>query len=77
LPDRQQADPDQGAQPVSTSDAERPAPPHRPTPTVDDLFGATEPVHSAEDLAHDGIFDDGEVEEFLADLYAMRRSDVA
>jgi hypothetical protein len=34
-------------------------------------------VRSAEDLAHDGVFDDGEVEEFLADLYAMRRSDVA
>jgi hypothetical protein len=29
------------------------------------------------DLARSGIFDDGEVEQFLADLYAMRRSDVA
>ena len=25
----------------------------------------------------DGIFDTGELEEFLADLYAMRRSDAA
>jgi hypothetical protein len=24
-----------------------------------------------------GIFDDGDVEEFIADLYAVRRSDVA
>jgi hypothetical protein len=32
-----------------------------------------------EDLGRDGIFDDGEVEveEFIAGLYAMRRSDVA
>ena len=46
-------------------------------PTVDDVFGASEPIQKAEDLAHDGIFDDGEVEQFLADLHAMRRSDVA
>jgi hypothetical protein len=46
-------------------------------PTVDELFGDSEPVRSAQDLAREGIFDDGEVEEFLADLYAMRRSDVA
>jgi hypothetical protein len=44
---------------------------------VDDLFDASEPVREAEDLAQDGVFDDGEVEQFLADLYAMRRSDVA
>jgi hypothetical protein len=34
-------------------------------------------MQKAEDLAHNGIFDEGEVEQFLADLYAMRRSDVA
>jgi hypothetical protein len=48
-----------------------------PTPSLDDIFGNSEPLRSAEDLAQDGIFDDGEVEEFIADLYAMRRSDVA
>ena len=59
---------------MTTSDSPRPA---RPTPpSVDDLFGASEPVHKAEDLARDGVFDEGEVEQFLADLYAMRRSDV-
>ena len=47
------------------------------TLTVDDIFGVSNPVQKAEDLAHSGIFDDGEVEQFLADLYAMRRSDVA
>ena len=44
--------------------------------TVDDRFDASEPIRSAEDLPRDGMFDEGEVEEFLADLYAMRRSDV-
>lgn len=44
---------------------------------MDELFGSSEPVHSADDLARDGVFDDGEVEEFLTDLYAMRRSEVA
>ena len=42
---------------------------------IDDIFGASEPVRTGEDLARDGIFDTGELEEFLADLYAMRRSD--
>ena len=46
-------------------------------PTVDDLFAASEQVTRAEDLGRSGVFDDDEVEEFLADLYAMRRSDVA
>lgn len=62
---------------MSTTGPERPGQPCRTTPTVDELFGATEPVQSAEDLARDGVFDDGEIEEFLADLYALRRSDVA
>jgi hypothetical protein len=44
---------------------------------VDDLFAASEPIRNAEDLARNGVFDDGEVEQFLTDLYAMRRSDVA
>jgi hypothetical protein len=42
---------------------------------IDDIFGASESVRTAEDLARDGVFGTGEVEEFLADLYAMRRSD--
>ena len=48
-----------------------------PTPSLDDIFGSSEPLRSADDLARDGIFDEGEVDEFIADLYAMRRSDVA
>lgn len=61
---------------MSTTDAGWPSSPRGSTPTVDDLFGAFEPVRLAPDLARDGVFDDGEVEEFLADL-SVRRSDVA
>jgi len=45
--------------------------------SADALFQDSVPVQSAEDLAMDGVFDDGEVEEFLADLAAMRRADLA
>jgi len=45
--------------------------------SADDLFQGSAPVRSAEDLAADGVFDDGELEEFLADLAAMRRADLA
>jgi hypothetical protein len=62
---------------VSTTDPQQPATKRPPIPSLDDIFGDSEPLRSAEDLAQDGIFDDGEVEEFIADLYAMRRSDVA
>jgi len=34
-------------------------------------------MRRAEDLAMDGVFEDGELEEFLADLAAMRRADLA
>jgi hypothetical protein len=34
-------------------------------------------VRSAEDLAATGVFDDGEIDEFLTDLSTMRRADVA
>jgi hypothetical protein len=44
--------------------------------SVDELFRGSVPVRSAEDLAEDGVFDDGELEEFLADLRAMRRPDL-
>jgi hypothetical protein len=49
----------------------------RATASVDDLFRGATPVGSAEDLAEDGVFDDGELDEFLADLSTMRRADVA
>jgi hypothetical protein len=38
--------------------------------------GSSEPIQKAEDPGRNGIFNDGEVEEFLADLSAMRRSEV-
>jgi hypothetical protein len=62
---------------VSTTDPQRPDPTPQPSPSVDKLFAIAETVRSADDLAREGVFDDGEVEEFLADLYAMRRSHVA
>lgn len=49
----------------------------RAVASVDELFQDAAPVRSAEDLAEDGVFDDGELEEFLADLGAMRRADLA
>jgi hypothetical protein len=49
----------------------------RTVASVDELFRGSVPVRSAEDLAEDGVFDDGELEEFLADLGAMRRADLA
>jgi hypothetical protein len=65
------------AEAMTTSDPQ-PKPHPRPTSlTVDDIFGTSEPVHTGDDLARDGVFETGELEEFLADLYAMRRSDVA
>ena len=62
---------------VSTTDPQQRATKRPPIPSLEDIFGDSAPLRSAEDLAQDGIFDDGEVEEFIADLYAMRRSDVA
>jgi hypothetical protein len=63
---------------VSTTDPQQPATRRAPpVPSIQDIFGDTPTLQSAEDLARDGIFDDGEVEELIADLYAMRRSDVA
>jgi hypothetical protein len=35
------------------------------------------PISSADDLAHAGVFDDEELDEFLNDLRKMRDSDVA
>lgn len=62
---------------MTTNDSQRPNRRQASMPTVDDVFGASEPIQKAEDLARSGIFDDGEVEQFLADLHAMRHSDVA
>lgn len=62
---------------MSTTDPQQPAAKQPPAPSIQDIFGDSPPLQSPEDLARDGIFDDGEVEEFIADLYAMRRSDVA
>ncbi len=61
---------------MTMSDAGHPVRPGGSGPSADELFRDTEPVRSAEDLDGEGIFAEGEVEEFLADLYAMRRSDV-
>lgn len=61
---------------VTISNAGHPVRPGGSGPSVDELFRDAEPVRSAEDLAREGVFAEGEVEEFLADLYAMRRSDV-
>jgi hypothetical protein len=62
---------------LSSTDPQQPASKQPPVPSVEDIFGDSAPLRSAEDLAQAGIFDDGEVEEFIADLYATRRSDVA
>lgn len=62
---------------MSTTDPQQPATRRPLVPSVEDIFGDSTPLRNAEDLAQGGIFDDGEVEEFIADLYAMRRSDVA
>lgn len=51
--------------------------PERSEATAEELFQGSSPVRSAEDLAQDGVFDDGELEEFLVDLAAMRRVDLA
>lgn len=44
---------------------------------ADDLFQGSAVERSAEDLAASGVFDDGELEEFLADLASMRQADPA
>lgn len=40
--------------------------------SIDEVFASIPPVRSADDLARDGVFDDDELDEFLADLRAMR-----
>ena len=62
---------------MTTNDHQPSTEPRHPVTDIDELFSTTEPVHTAADLAHDGIFEDDEIDEFLTDLYAMRHSDVA
>jgi len=62
---------------VSTTDPQQPPTRQKLVPSTEDTFGNSAPRHAAEDLAQAGIFDDGGVEEFIADFYGMRRSDVA
>lgn len=62
---------------VTMGSPDRPAPQGGDRPSIDDLFMNATPVRAAEDLSREGVFDEGEVEEFLADLYAMRRADLA
>ena len=44
---------------------------------VEEIFRGVEPIRGADDLARDGIFEDGELEAFLTDLRAMRHADTA
>jgi hypothetical protein len=67
---------DRGAPTVSTDPEPEPIA-HAGRPSLDELFADAQPVRSAADLAHDGIFADDEIDEFLTDLYAMRRSNLA
>jgi hypothetical protein len=53
---------------VTADSADYPGRP-RSAPAADDLFRGSAVVRSAKDLAADGVFDDGELEDFLA---AMR-----
>jgi hypothetical protein len=61
---------------MTASDAQTPGS-YRPADvSVDELFDGVEPMRSAADLACDDLFEDGEVQEFLAELSAMRHADV-
>jgi hypothetical protein len=62
---------------VTTSSAWHPRRRDSSRPSVDELFRDTPPVHSEKDLARDGVFADGEVEELIADLRAMRGADLS
>lgn len=62
---------------MTSSSAGEALPPERAAASVEDLFADTEPVHSAQDLAREGVFDDDELTAFLSDLYAARHTDLA
>ena len=67
---------------IMTSEHREPAlePPAADEASVEELARrqGVQPVVSVEDMAHPGLFDsDQEWNEFLADLYASRRADLA
>lgn len=68
---------DIGGAEVTANSADYTRRPDHAAVSADELFQGSAPVRSAEDLAQEGVFDDDELEEFLADLTAMRRADLA
>jgi hypothetical protein len=68
---------DIGGVEVTINSADDPHRSVRSRVSVDELFAGSAPVSGADDLAQEGVFDDGELEEFLADLAALRRADLA
>ena len=62
---------------IATADSADYSGRRRAVMSADELFEGSAPVRSAADVAEDGLFDSGELEEFLADLAAMRRADLA
>lgn len=62
---------------MTTDSADSLVKPERSAPSIEEIFQGSKPVCSADDLARNGVFDEGELEEFLADLAAMRRADLA
>ena len=61
---------------MTANRADHPLPPARSEHSVEDLFRGSAPITSANDLGQDGVFDDGELDEFLADLAGARRGDL-
>lgn len=53
-----------------------PVPPGAGQPSLEELFRDVEALRSADQLARDGVFEDGEVEQLVADLHAMRHADL-
>lgn len=68
---------DVGGVEVTVNSADDPSRPECSKVSVDELFAGADPVWTTDDLAQEGVFDDGELEEFLADFAAMRRADLA
>jgi hypothetical protein len=66
-----------GAEVTTADGADYSDRPERSQVSAEELLQGSAPVRSGEDLAQDGVFDDGELEEFLADLIAMRQADLA
>ncbi|MBB5788373.1 hypothetical protein [Jiangella mangrovi] len=62
---------------MTATSSDHPAYSAGPAASVAELFRDVPVVTSADDLAQDGVFDDGEVELFLAHLATMRRAGFA